>query len=230
MNYKLVNFRGNSDGIIITIKKGEINDIMSDIEHKINESKEFFKGAKVREIDAENLKEEHREKIEKVLVEKYNMILCKENSKSEKKPLSFTSIERVPLFEKVLPISEPMLETASQDEGNTKLIESTIRSGQIVEYDGNIVVLGDVNPGGILSASGNIIVIGALKGIARAGTDGNTEAVVVAFSLEPTQLKIADIISRKPDEEVEKSNCPEIARIQDGMIVIESYLKRNGKR
>lgn len=228
MNHKLVNFRGNSDGIIISIKKGDINGIMAEIEDKIDESRDFFRGAKVREIVGEELDDDGREKIEKVIVEKYGMTLLDRKTLEEKQKLRRERSEKSKEMRK----SKAMecISSENTQEGKTKFIESTVRSGQLIEYDGNIVVLGDVNPGGVLSASGNIVVLGALKGIARAGTGGNRESMVAAFSLEPTQLKIADVMSRKPDDEVEKPEWPEIARIQDSMIVIESYLKRNSKR
>jgi septum site-determining protein MinC len=105
----------------------------------------------------------------------------------------------------------------------TVLIQRTVRSGQSIRYSGNVVVMGDVNPGAEIIAAGNIIVMGNLRGMAHAGAAGNQNAVVVAFRLKPTQLRIAEHITRAPDGENVKPNQPEIARIQDGFVVIERY-------
>lgn len=106
---------------------------------------------------------------------------------------------------------------------NTILIQRTLRSGQSIKYPGNIVVLGDVNPGGEIIAGGNIVVMGALRGVAHAGATGNEKAVVTAFRLHPTQLRIADHITRAPDGEMVEPSYPEIASIKNGVVVIELY-------
>ena len=106
---------------------------------------------------------------------------------------------------------------------NTILIKRTVRSGQSVQFDGNVVVLGDVNPGAEIIASGNIVVMGALRGVIHAGATGNEEATVAAFKLQPTQLRIANHITRAPDGDYMPPNHPEIARIRDGVVVIELY-------
>ncbi|MEI6857412.1 septum site-determining protein MinC [Psychrilyobacter sp.] len=79
-------------------------------------------------------------------------------------------------------------------EGMTKFHIGTLRSGEILEYSGNIVVLGDVNPGSIVKAEGNIVVIGTLNGVAHAGTKGNDEAFIVASNMNPFQLKIDEVL------------------------------------
>ncbi|WP_227767853.1 septum site-determining protein MinC [Zhaonella formicivorans] len=113
-------------------------------------------------------------------------------------------------------------DVAISDE-NTILIQRTIRSGQSIRYPGNVVVMGDVNPGGEIVAGGNIIVMGHLRGVAHAGATGSEKAVVAAFRLQPTQLRIANHITRAPDGEEIKPDQPEIARIQNGVVVIEKY-------
>ncbi|MBM7866845.1 septum site-determining protein MinC [Heliobacterium gestii] len=105
----------------------------------------------------------------------------------------------------------------------TLLIQRTLRSGQTVRYPGHVVILGDVNPGAEIVAGGNIIVMGVFRGVAHAGAMGSDEAVVTAYRLRPTQLRIANHITRPPDEEEEGPDHPEIARIRDGMVTIERY-------
>jgi septum site-determining protein MinC len=105
----------------------------------------------------------------------------------------------------------------------TILIQRTIRSGQRVYHPGNVVVLGDVNPGGEVVAWGNIIVMGTFRGVAHAGAMGNKNAVVAALRLEPSQLRIAGYITRAPEGDFSASAQPEIARVQDGVVVVEQY-------
>ncbi len=115
---------------------------------------------------------------------------------------------------------------------NTILVQRTLRSGQIVRYDGNIVVLGDVNPGAEISATGNIIVMGALRGVVHAGAGGDENAIVLAFRLQPTQLRISNHITRPPDNEAIETDHPEMARIRDGVVTIEIFqttAERQGK-
>lgn len=107
----------------------------------------------------------------------------------------------------------------------TLLVQKTVRSGQCIRFEGNVVVLGDVNPGAEIAAAGHVAVFGALRGLVHAGAKGDKEAVIIALSLEPTQLRIADHITRPPDGgKWEASSFPEIAHIQDNMVVIDRYL------
>lgn len=106
---------------------------------------------------------------------------------------------------------------------NTILVQRTLRSGQSVRHDGNVVVLGDVNPGAEVTATGNVIVMGALRGVVHAGAGGDENAVVMAFRLQPTQLRIANHITRPPDNETLDVDQPEVARIRDGVVTIEAF-------
>ncbi|NMA69268.1 MAG: septum site-determining protein MinC, partial [Desulfitobacterium sp.] len=113
-------------------------------------------------------------------------------------------------------------------EGPSLFVERTLRSGASIQYNGHVILIGDVNPGAEIVASGNIVVIGSLKGVAHAGATGNREAMVSAYHLAPTQLRIADLVTRSPEEQ-EEWRGPECARIKDGNLVVES-LPLNGIR
>ncbi len=104
---------------------------------------------------------------------------------------------------------------------DTVMVCRNLRSGQKFFTRGNIVILGDINPGAEIIAGGNILVMGALRGMAHAGALGDEQSVIAAFRLNPTQLRIADHITRAPDGEVLKVDNPEIARIKAGKVVIE---------
>ena len=108
----------------------------------------------------------------------------------------------------------------------TKYIKQTIRSGQVINYEGNIVIIGDCHPGSEIVASGDITVWGVLSGIAQAGSSGNEKARIRALKMNAIQLRIANCYARRPDSLntvfVEKTNVftPEEARIINGEIVI----------
>ena len=108
----------------------------------------------------------------------------------------------------------------------TKYIKQTIRSGQVISYEGNIVIIGDCHPGCEISAFGDITVWGVLSGIAHAGSGGNQKAKVRALKMNAIQLRIANCYSRRPDSlntvYIEKTNSftPEEARIINGEIVV----------
>ena len=105
---------------------------------------------------------------------------------------------------------------------DTILIKRTIRSGQRIKYPTNIVILGDVNPGAEVIAAGDIVVLGKLRGVVHAGAGGLKDAEVVALLLDPTQLRIADLISRPPEQEVDQKGIfPEKAFVKDSSIFVE---------
>jgi septum site-determining protein MinC len=119
------------------------------------------------------------------------------------------------------PVRQARDDIISQEQ--TILVQRTLRSGQRIFYPGNVVVLGDVNPGGEVIAGGNIIVMGTFRGIAHAGALGRIDAIVAALRLEPSQLRIAGYITRAPEGDYSTPYQPEIARVQDGIVIIEQY-------
>lgn len=90
----------------------------------------------------------------------------------------------------------------------TLYIQRTLRSGQSITSDGNIVIIGDANPGSEIIAKGDITVWGVLGGIAHAGSDGNQYARIRALKMNAIQLRIADTFARRPDS----ANIPYIQK------------------
>lgn len=95
-------------------------------------------------------------------------------------------------------------------------IARIIRSGQVLHVPGDLLLVGDVNPGGTVIAGGNIYIMGTLRGVAHAGFYGNKEAIIAASVMKPSQLRIAASITRSPDhvQEQEKREM-ECAYIND---------------
>ncbi|TXC90091.1 septum site-determining protein MinC [Metabacillus litoralis] len=101
-------------------------------------------------------------------------------------------------------------------------VAKIVRSGQVLKVKGDLLLIGDVNPGGTVIASGNIFVLGALRGIAHAGVEGNIQAVIAASLMKPAQLRISDIINRAPDHLPHEGNELECAHInENGEMIIE---------
>ena len=114
-----------------------------------------------------------------------------------------------------------------ENEETAFYFRGTVRSGQSLEYSGNIIVLGDVNAGAYVIASGDIIVMGRLHGVVHAGAEGEERAVVIGMNFHPSQLRIAQYIGRPPDDRPrarKKRPQAEKAYIKDGAIVIEPLL------
>lgn len=89
------------------------------------------------------------------------------------------------------------------DESEVKAVTQIVRSGQVIEVTGDLLLIGDVNPGGQVKATGNVFILGNLHGIAHAGIHGNEHAIIAASYMHPTQLRISQYISRAPDYEAE---------------------------
>lgn len=208
MMVNLVTFKGNKEGIYIYLKEGSLEAIKEELKLKLENSKTFFKGAKVINFRGRKLSTEEKEELKSIITNKYGIEVEENNIEAKEYLQSITTDDNKSYYKNI-------------DEGSTKFIRATIRSGQCIEYDGNIAVIGDVNPGGVIIAKGNIIVLGSLRGVAIAGSDGNKSAIVCAFDLQPTQLRIANVIARSPDNEIIESRYPEVASIKDNMVVIE---------
>jgi len=103
------------------------------------------------------------------------------------------------------------------------LYKGTVRSGERISSNGNLCIIGDVNPGAIVSAKNNIYVWGKLLGIAFAGNTGNNNATVASLYLNPLQLRIADVVAIGPKEKPH-NYYPEIALIDKRTIIIKPHL------
>lgn len=107
---------------------------------------------------------------------------------------------------------------------NALYVQNTVRSGQRIVHDGHVVICGDVNAGAEVIAGGDVLVFGTLRGLAHAGSRGNESARIVAVSLRPPQLRIAQKIARAPEEgpktsgQSQAARTPEVARIENGEI------------
>lgn len=101
--------------------------------------------------------------------------------------------------------------------------KGTVRSGNEISSNGNLIIIGDVNPGAKISAKKNIYVWGKLCGIAYAGSDGDQQSTISSLYLKPLQLRINNTLAIVPQEKP-KTIHPEIALLKEGQIVIKPLL------
>lgn len=197
--------KGNRDGINLIINMNKFKDFEEMLEilvKRLSAGKMFYKGCTIRiTTELKYINEKQFAKLKDILFEKFLVKDCIFEDSNEKPNKVFSGIY----------------------EGRTKFLRKTVRSGQIINYSGNIVVIGDVNAGSEIYAGGNIIVFGSLRGYAHAGFGGNTKAIVASICLQPEMLQIADIVTRSPEDNI-KPEYPEIARIRGNIIIVEPYL------
>jgi len=139
--------------------------------------------------------------------------------------LSGKSIKIDSTFYKEQEIQNKLLLFKSKNKGDI-LHEGTVRSGERISSNGNLCIIGDVNPRAIDSSKKNIYVWGKLLGIAFAGKSGNKNASIASLYLNPLQLRIADVIAIGPKDK--PKNCyPEIAVIDKQTIIIKPHIIEN---
>ncbi|MBC7765179.1 MAG: septum site-determining protein MinC [Hyphomonadaceae bacterium] len=206
-----INFKGIKDGIVTNVpEEATFEQVLETLKDKLIESISFFAGSKVSIMfSGKSFSEQQQEEIKKMVVQ-------------------YVGEEVEIQFDYKEPKGKQLMRSIDLNEGITKFHKGTVRSGQTLRTKGNLVIIGDVNPGADLSARGNIVVMGNLRGIVHAGCDGNREAYVVALSLHPVQLRIADIITRSPDDgEMKYEMYPEIAYVKEDTIFIDTFLNLN---
>lgn len=112
----------------------------------------------------------------------------------------------------------------------TTFYKQTLRSGQVLEAKGNVVVIGDAHSGSEILADGDILVWGFLGGVAHAGRNGNDKAEIRAIRIEAIQLRIGNYLARRPDRLFKQDNKrrgPEVAKVVDEEIqIFEDIVER----
>ena len=220
---ELIEFKGNKKGLIINIKKvAPFEQVKESIIDRLEENVGFFNGAKIYQINSDYLNDVQMMMIEDAITSRFDIEFVEEKDK------------------------ENYINTYE-----TKHVDN-MRSGESIIFDGDVVVMSDMNPGSQVSstrnvvvmgninsgakvvANGNIVVMGEVRGFVHAGAKGNDSAYVIANSLCPKILQIADNIAEAPDDEYEESKndkiiIPEIAFVSKDRIVIESFLPKTLK-
>ena len=200
----VININLKKDEILIKINENaEQKEIIDSLKKKLPELKKFYKEEKnAIKVTGKILKNKEIDEIQNLIKEKIDVEIDFDMPKS----LGLSSITKA--YDREIAVSE------------TKFHKGSLRSGQKLEADGSLVILGDVNSGAEVVASDNIVVLGALRGLAHAGAKGNKQAVVAAGLFDAVQIRIANIVKEivRDDEPMHKQAYISVV---DDKIVIE---------
>lgn len=226
MEESIVSFKAKGNELILVMREEyDFDKVLESIEKKLDSSGRFFKGASLDVRYRGKKLDKEQERIISELIEEKASAVIKSFEEDDDRQEQDNSQETEEYDSARDKFKMKLLYFKGLEEGMTKFYRGTVRSGTLVSYDGNLVVLGDVNPGGEIVAAGNVVVMGSLRGMVHAGADGNKEAVIAALSLQPTQLRIADVITRPPDSgQPRQGLLPEIAFVRDDIVYIETFL------
>lgn len=196
-----VTIKGVKDGLVFLLNdRCDFEELISELKYKLKTThQQILSGPMIHvqvKLGVRQLSDQQKNEISEILRSKGNLIVQSIESSAQ--------------------------EEAAKAGHNLKIVKGIIRSGQSLHHHGNLLFVGNVNPGGLVSSTGDIWVMGSLKGMAHAGTDGNQEAVIAASHLCPTQLRIADCISRPPDEWGIDEAFMEFAYIENGKMQINT--------
>ena len=201
-NYVSINLR--KDEIVIKLdENAEQEQIIFALKKKLPELKKLYKDEKTQiRVIGKILKNKEIDQIQELIKEKIDVEIEFDMPKS----LGLSSIKRA--FDKEIAMSE------------TKFHRGSLRSGQKMETEGSLVILGDVNSGAEVMASDNIVVLGALRGLAHAGAKGNKQAIIAAGLFDSVQVRIANIV-KEINRDEEPMHKQAYLSVVDDKIVIE---------
>ena len=223
-NAESVRLKSQNSQFILYVNCNSFDDAVQSID-KIFSNKKELKKITVNRIEAPTLTSEDIEKIIEYLQEKLGI---KYKEKKEEKRLNEEPQESMQEIKTVKPekltdVDSISSQITEESEYKTKIIKNNLRSGASISYDGNILVIGDVNAGAELVATGHIIVIGVLRGFANAGVKGDMNAMVISNKINATQLRIGQFIAIPPKDDEKKTKGVQIASIQNNRIEIQQY-------
>ncbi len=201
MNCVSINLKTNENLIKIDDNAGH-EDIKKELSSKMIELKKLYKDAKTPiRVTGKILKNKELEEIKEIIKNQINVDVRFDSPTT----LGLHSITRS--YKKYIGTSETVFHKGS------------LRSGQRIEVEGSLVIIGDVNSGAEIVAGDNIIVEGTLRGLAHAGAKGNKEAIIAATFLDVVQLRISNIVKEMDKEEGIKEHA--YIYVDEDKIVIE---------
>lgn len=207
---------------------------------KFEEANDFFKGSRFIKFNSPGLKNSDRDYLIKFLEESYGVVFEEEQQtedhqrkKISRKYVSNTNLgffndkitsidETINKIKNLTKLSKDDLDTQEENINDlpTKFLFENLRSGSEVEYDGNVVIFGDVNPGAKITAKGNIMVMGSFRGMAHAGK-GSSNCFLAALKLLPLQIRIGNLFAVPPEDAKMLTNA--IVKSKDDEIIIETF-------
>ncbi|ANY72389.1 septum site-determining protein MinC [Paenibacillus ihbetae] len=205
-----VTIKGIKDGLVFLLDdQCELDELLQELRYKLEHSHQNILTGPIIHVDVKlgsrKVSEEEKQMILDILKQKGNLLIRN--------------------------VESPPIEPETPPGSRLELMTGIVRSGQVLHHDGDLLFLGDVNPGGVITCTGDIYILGALRGTAHAGVDGNEEAIIAASYFAPTQLRISQMISRPPDEWETRETVMEFAYLKNGSMEIDkiSNISRLGR-
>lgn len=216
----IVKIRGLKSGLQLSFANGaRFEDVQANLLNKLETGSNFFIRGTTVFMPKGCFTEEQNETLRRMF-HRHGMLF----SYDYKQP-NFST----PAYEKPVEVAQPAeVEQSQQVEDKTSkmlVINKTIRGGQEVRSESSVLICGNVNPGAQVFSGGSVDIRGTCRGIVHAGIYGDETAFVVADKLMPTQIRIANVIARSPDN-AKAVNKAERASIKNGYIVFEPILDR----
>jgi len=234
-NGTAIHIKGIRDGLLFTLGTGEDEAVLLALIQELAAKRDFLKGSKVTlDVGTRPLTRSHLSRLLKQFTEDglelWAVLAERESTREAARQLglatriagSATDLEGKQLQEQ----GEQERNAAAVPPTSCLLLKETIRSGRSIQHQGDVVIIGDVNPGAEIIAGGTVIVWGRLRGLVHAGAYGERSALICALELNPTQLRIADQIAVAPEGR-RKNSSPEQASIRAGQIMAEPWPTRN---
>lgn len=216
MKQQTVVIKSNKYGITLFLdREMPFQELLKAIAEKFKTSSSFFKDAQMAlAFEGRSLNREEQLEVIRVIQENTTLeILCVLEQDALKESYMKKALE------------ERQHERVSND---GRFYKGTLRSGQVLESETSIIILGDVNPGATVVSKGNVVVLGTLKGTVHAGAAGNEHTFVAALNMSPMQIRISDSIARSADGPMNPKGSltgPMIAYTEDGNIYMEPITK-----
>lgn len=202
---QVVEIRLKKDELIITLnEKSEYKEIQKALKKKIPELKNLYKDDKTPIfVTGKVLKNKEIDEIKNIIKSEINV------------EIEFDSPKVLGLY--------GIKKAYNQDIGASTTIyhKGSIRSGQKIENEGSIVIIGDLNSGAEVIAGENIIILGRLMGLAHAGAKGNKKAIIAAERIETPQLRISNIVKSIQKEDDEYNVRYTFASVKEDKIELE---------
>jgi septum site-determining protein MinC len=219
-----VTIKGTSEGLIIGLGEGPLQNVLDEMQAQLNAKATFFLGGRVAlRVGERALSVEQVQAIGSTLEQIGVTLWAVEGTH----PTTCSAAQELGLETSLEPVvsSTPAApEQISRDEMVGIVVRRTLRSGQAIHYAGHVTLIGDVNPGAEVVAGGDIVIWGKLRGTAHAGAMGDDGAIICAMRMAPNQIRIGSYIARSPARG-RPPKVPEIAYVQDERIVVERWDK-----
>ncbi len=215
----LIQIKGLRDGLLVSLADAPWDELRPALMAQIESQQTFFRGARValdvgNHIFDVNQLSDLRDELSERGVLLWAVISQSPRTEKTSQLLGLATRIARPRLQEAAPVREPAPASALW-------LDRTLRSGTRIEYPGNVVVLGDVNPGAEIVADGSVIVWGRVRGVIHAGANGDESAVVCALDLSPTQLRICNEIASSGRRR-EKPGA-EIVSLKNGRLQAERW-------